>query len=210
MAPRRLVLAMILLLAISTVIAVVTPDPSQRDATRTEQADGESRDRAGDNPPVPGGRQDETDVEAADRDQGDSGSTPRSEVVTVGGPVEVLRVRPGQRIVLEVKADRTTELEIPELGRTSTSDPFAPAIFDLIAPETKSDLEIVEMPGGRSVGRILVREARAAALMTSRGGSRPVQISRDSAPCLTRTSIPSTVRAPFRAADSRSSLGRSP
>src|SRR5262249_51198828 len=50
----------------------------------------------------------------------------------------------------------------------------------------------------------------AAARMASIGGSKPVQRWKLSAPWRTRTSSPSTVRAPPRAAQARRGVGSSP
>lgn len=69
----------------------------------------------------------------------------------------MIDVGPDRRLVLEVRSDLILEVAIPKLGRTSTAGPYAPAVFDLITPPASSDLEVIEMPGGRPVGRIVVR-----------------------------------------------------
>ena len=53
----------------------------------------------------------------------------------------------------------------------------------------------------------LAAQSRAAARMTSSGASRPVQMRKESAPCWTRTSIPSTTVAPAAAAAASRRVG---
>lgn len=157
MAPRRLILAMIMLLAVSTIVAMLAPDPRERDSAPTERTTerGDQTDRAPaeDTP----GEQSEGRAKTQEGDSpAESRTSSNPEVAVVGGPVEEIAVAPDRRLVLEVRTDRTTEIAIPELGLLTTADPFAPALFDLISPAETTRLDVIELPSGRLVARVVV------------------------------------------------------
>lgn len=154
MAPRRLVLAMIFLLAVSTVIAVIAPDPAEREPAERERS--LERDRTQAASPSSGSSDGSDGVDRRPDQPVSPPVAPKPRSIEVGGPVEVLRGRPGSRLVLEVRSSGTAEIAIPELGRVSTSDRFAPAVFDLVLPNRRERFEVVDLEDGRAVGRIVV------------------------------------------------------
>jgi hypothetical protein len=164
MAPRRLVLAMLLLLAFSTVIALMAPDPSERSQQETERqaeagsngtnSDSGSRFGSAVKPNTTAAGDGKTDSGSEEDDRnGSTGSISRT--VNAGGPTEVIRVRSGQRLVLEVRSSKTIEVSIPELGRFATADRWAPAVFDLIIPARPKALEVVGLASGKSIARLV-------------------------------------------------------
>lgn len=151
MAPRRLVLAMILLLAASTVVAIIAPNPSERsgtDAGSTSQQKEGTRESAEQTTSDPS----REPVDSA----GGPGPRPRAVTVKTGGGVEVIPVEPDLRLVLEVRSGRTTEIAIPELGRTATADRWAPAVFDLVTPDQRGSLTVEDLSSREPVARIVI------------------------------------------------------
>ena len=169
MAPRRLVLAMLLLLAFSTVIALMAPDPSERNQQETErqteagvdstQSDpgSENEDRTGsETRPDDGDTRDEkASVSKSQKVDEDGGAGPIDRTVNAGSPTEVIRVRSGQRVVLEIRSSETIEISIPELGRIATADRWAPAVFDLVIPAGTESFEVVSLSSGRPIARLI-------------------------------------------------------
>ena len=155
MAPRRLILAMIFLLSVSTVIAILAPNPSDPERSpppasenRGEQG-GEPRLREGSTGP-PGPRPDRQKDPAVDP------SPVREATIEVGGPVETIRAGRGERLIVEVRSADTVEVAIPALGRIATTDRWAPAVFDLVAPDRRETLEVTELQDQKRVARIVV------------------------------------------------------
>lgn len=148
MAARRLLIVMLVLLGISSVIAIVIPEPNRDDpppeetavtgATGTTGTTGTTGDAEGPKPKEP-----------------EAESNPLEKTVQLGAsePVEI-KAKPGTRMILTVNSKEGSEVEIEGLGLTGFADPFAPAVFDLIlppepgrfqvgAPEGKPDATII-------------------------------------------------------------------
>ena len=122
MAARRLVIVMLVLLGLSTLVAalVPTPNPDREKTSATNGASGKNApdpDRAGNPDPAgtPGLVSARIDISQA-----------------AGKPPAVVRVKPGNRLILAVGGSVGADISIPGFGLTETMTPTAPARFDLI------------------------------------------------------------------------------
>lgn len=139
MAARRLIIVMIVLLAISTVVAIIAPQPAQRRGAETETT-----------PTVaaPEG--------AGWRDRADR--TPLEKVVySDAGSPKSIAVRVGDRLRLEVRGSEGREISIPGLGLTATQSRSAPASFEIYF-DAAGDFEVLDAKTGERLSRIVVRE----------------------------------------------------
>lgn len=141
---------MVLLLVLSTAITILAPDPREQNTERREPATREEGSTGKSEPQAAGPSEAGTVV----------GNRPdpvaRASVMNGGKPESVV-ARPGQRLILEVPSPRTEVVAVPELGRTATADRWAPAVFDLLMPDSPAVLEVVSLPGEDPIARILVR-----------------------------------------------------
>ena len=64
-------------------------------------------------------------------------------------------VRPGNRLILNLRARRTIEVAMPDFGRTGTATEFAPLIFDLILPADPGRFPVEELGTERRLATIL-------------------------------------------------------
>jgi hypothetical protein len=155
MAARRLLIVMLILLGISSALAIVLPKPGRDDpppeksaatgangATGTTGAD--EKDDASGESSFPDADENEEDADA----KAEAGSARYESVRLVAGkPVEI-EARPGSRLVLTVKSQEGSAVEIEGLGLTGFADPYAPAIFDLILP-SEPGRYAVSAPGAK-------------------------------------------------------------
>jgi len=156
MAARRLLIVMLVLLGISSVIAVMVPDPDRRDpASEGSSTTGETGTT---------GTSEETSGSEGERDGGyRSEASPETTTESVSldaGKKAEVKVKPGSRLVLSVNSKEGSLVEIEGLGLTGFADPYAPAVFDVILPSQPGRFQ-VRVPG---------EDSRAAALITSRSG----------------------------------------
>lgn len=162
MAARRLIIVMLVLLGISTAVAIVAPDPAERAAesgttgsTTTEQAD----DRGSTGTTGQSGGDSESKGQADGRNGTDSDQAPgtiRAGVtVSDSGKNASVCARPGSRLVLTVRTSEPLDVAIPEFGRTATITPYAPELFDLVMPEESGRYDIEALGTGRAIGRII-------------------------------------------------------
>jgi hypothetical protein len=173
MAARRLIIVMLVLLGISTAIAIVAPNPTEQttesgssDTTTgsTGQAgntgptgDTGSRDGGPGAGAVAGGK-----GATGERDSGaetPGGSTPG----TVEAEVAVSRAEkpasvcalPGSRLVLTVTTGGVIDLSVPDFGRTASATSYAPAVFDLLMPADPGRYPVEALETGRTLARIV-------------------------------------------------------
>lgn len=153
MAPRKLIIAMLVLLGFSTGLAVLAPDPPQpeRQVIEAEPQPGNSPEQPVE-PAATGGR-------AADAPGEREGAETVTREITVraGQSPRLVTARPGDRLVLEVETDRTAVIEVTGLGLTGTATPYAPAIFDVLLPTGPDRYEVRRQPG-RPLLTIAVRD----------------------------------------------------
>lgn len=132
MAARRLIITMLVLLGISTALAVVAPapkdDPAPEEVAPPAGATGATGARPSGNP----GRPDPGLVEAS---------------ISAGDEVTTVKASPGDRLVLSVDPGRASDVEIPGLGLTGTTTAYAPATFDVRLPDDPGEFEVVEVDG---------------------------------------------------------------
>jgi hypothetical protein len=122
MAARRLLIVMLVLLGISSVIAVMIPSPENRSNPEETAATGATGATGAGEPEISKGTP-------------DSQSGPKRESVSmdVGDPVEV-NAAAGSHMILTVRSREGSDVEIKGLGLADFADPYAPAVFDLILP----------------------------------------------------------------------------
>ncbi len=188
MAARRLIIVMLVLLGVSTAIAIIAPDPVERttensttgETGTTGDAPGEGDGATGDTGPAGStgstgatgatGRESPGDGSGDRGANGPAGTVERSNggrtisiTATVGGRAFDVCVRPQSRLILTLSADTVLDVSIPEFGRTETATGFSPAVFDLLLPEEPGSF-VVETLGG---------DRRLATVNSSAGCGRP-------------------------------------
>jgi len=135
---------MVILLGISTAIAIVVPEPKKDDP-----------------------QEETTGPTGSTGATGDTGSTGSKGLESASGPgtlVEaslkpekkntVVRASSGDRLVLTVDTEKPTVVEIEELGLVQTTTEYAPAVFDLIVPEKPTKIEITAVGDSKPIGTI--------------------------------------------------------
>ena len=78
----------------------------------------------------------------------------RARITISAGVPQVVRVKPGQRLVLLVGGPVGEDISIPAFGLTETAAPSAPARVDLIV-DRPGRFEVRAFGADRVVGRIL-------------------------------------------------------
>lgn len=168
---------MLVLLGISSVIAVIIPNPRReaREQESREQAvpDGRGTGDAGGNAAGsqdgPTGTGEGTGGVAATKPGNRERQSARPGEVTAGAPgkPQVVTLRPGGkvrnldgiepgRLILTVETDEPVQVMIPALGRDGFADRWAPAVFDLMLPASRRKISVYTAPPD---GRNRVRRA---------------------------------------------------
>lgn len=137
MAARRLLIIMLVLLGISSVLAVVVREPRPGDPKTGETSVTGTEGNTGTGAAT--GPSSEDTGRSTSRNERESGpdgehAVSARTVVMGGRQPERIRVKAGSRLIVTVKSDRGSEVEINGLGLAGFADPFAPAYFDLILP----------------------------------------------------------------------------
>lgn len=151
MAPRRLIIAMLLLLAFSSALAILVPaperdrPPEQGPPPETAERPIEPRPEQGEQ--VPAGEAVERNAERV---------VERS--IRADGPPERISIRPGDRLVLEVRSARSVVLELVGTGLVDPAGPYDPARFDLLVREGSKRFLVRELGAeDRTIAVIQVR-----------------------------------------------------
>jgi len=145
LAARRLIIVMLVLLGFSTALAVIVPDPRERDPEEETSSP--------------------TGTTGATGDTGSSGSDepetsdPNLAVETVtanekDGDPPVATAQAAGRLVLTVKTGGPADISIPDLGRTAAATKYAPAVFDLILPTEAGRFKVVDVDDGETIAEI--------------------------------------------------------
>ncbi len=122
---------MLVLLGISTGIAIVTPAPNDDPAPETSPTTGVTG--------VTG---------AGGSDSSSPGNTDLVKAtVSADDDSKTVKASPGDRLVLTVDPGRASDLEIPDLGLTGTTTPYAPVTFDVQLPAEPGQFEVIEATG---------------------------------------------------------------
>ncbi|MDQ2622362.1 MAG: hypothetical protein M3Y45_04900, partial [Actinomycetota bacterium] len=159
MAARRLIVVMIVLLGISTALAIVVPEPKDQDTQEETASTGATGET---------GTSGATGADPATGATGSTGSTGKEdpkdsedplgiensgpgflveETVKPGREPEVVRASSGDRLVLTIHTKQPAVVEIPDLGLIQTTSEYAPAVFDLIVPEEPGVIKITTTGG---------------------------------------------------------------
>ncbi len=192
MAARRLIIVMLVLLGISTAIAIVAPDPVERTTetgatgeTATTGEAGGATGSSGDTGATgaTGATGDETagsgngtrgESEAvAEVERSNDGMT-ISITATVGERSVDICVRPRSRLILTLRTNRYLDVSIPDFGRAETATRSSPAVFDLLLPEDPGSYVVEPLGGDRRLATI-----NGTAGCSPVGASRASQPSRD-------------------------------
>lgn len=148
MAARRLLIVMLILLGISSAIAVIVPEPSRDDSPSNEAPSGGGTGEtgatggtgaSGDSDPTTG--RESTEPPVAGEAPG-PGIARQVSVKLDGQKPERIEAEPGAHLILSITSDRASSVEIEGLGLTGFADPFAPAVFDVILPGEPDRYEI--------------------------------------------------------------------
>lgn len=150
---------MLVLLGISTAIAIIAPDPDERVAE--SGATGSTSPTEGVSP----GATSTTGNEGSDRaveptadpmieEESTRGTKVITSTISIGRRPESVCVRPGSRLVLTVKTGRPLDLWLPDFGRTATATSYAPAIFDLLIPEEPGRYRVETLDAERALAII--------------------------------------------------------
>ncbi len=171
MAARRLLIVMLVLLGISSVIAVITPNPRKEATEREEQTGGVSGATGTTGSTGSTGSTGDTGSDSgspADRDAAPgrqvASPAPAGALVAgvrLGGEAEEITGRPGQRLILTVTTRKPAEISVPGLGLTTFTDRYAPAYLDLLLPSAPGRYPVLAAtpgndPGSEPVARITV------------------------------------------------------
>jgi hypothetical protein len=160
MAARRLIVAMIVLLVLSSVAAALVPVDSRTDVSSTETETETTLDRPG-----PSGELHRETLRA--------GANLRA-----GAKPDRIVIKLGDQLVLRVSSPVPEEVEIPALGEIAPVDPDAPAHFDLLPFEAgRYPVRLVD--ARRTVGVIVVEPRRRERKRDS-GSDQPGGSSTDS------------------------------
>ncbi|MBK8294577.1 MAG: hypothetical protein IPK93_07305 [Solirubrobacterales bacterium] len=134
---------MLILLGISTGIAIVVPapkdDPAPEETTPPTGTTGTTGSTSSAEPEPRNADLVEAEI------KGNDGSEP-------------VRAGPGDRLVLTVDPGRNTDVEIPGLGLAGTATEFAPVVFDVQLPTEPGNFPVVET-GDRELARIEISKA---------------------------------------------------
>jgi hypothetical protein len=144
---------MLVLLGISTALALVVPDPRERD--RKEET-GSTTGTTG-----------ATGATGTTGGTGDEGADPPSAKPAESGLTEatlnpvkkgesppVAEADPSGRLILTVKTADTVDVSIPALGRTAVATRYAPAVFDLILPSEPAEFAVFDTATGKKIGEV--------------------------------------------------------
>jgi hypothetical protein len=136
---------MLILLGVSTVLAVVTPDPRDRDPQE------ETTTPTGPTGATGSGGPDEPE----ERDP--SLAVMTVEAPTKKEPVPVAMAEASGRLVLTVATGGPADISIPDFGLTEPATEYAPAVFDLVLPTEAGTFEVVDVESGDTVAEIKTR-----------------------------------------------------
>jgi len=165
MAARRLIIVMLVLLGVSTAVAIIAPDPAERAAesgatgstSTEEEADGGSTGPTGPTGQTGGTTGSKGPAEGKDGTDAGQVAGTIEDTVTLSRSRKGASVcaRPGSRLVLTVKAAEPLDVTIPNFGRTATITPYAPELVDLLMPEEPGRYDIETLQTGRALATIV-------------------------------------------------------
>ena len=168
MAARRLIIAMVLLLAVSTGIAILAPNPSTDDNEVASTTTGASGSTGSTGPTGDGAGPGPTGTTGATGLTGESTPAASSQVSSTGSEtkivalepeksVQVVELAPGDRLVLSVETRSPGDVELEGLGLTDTASRYEPARFDVLIPPGEADYPVITFRDGKTIARIVAK-----------------------------------------------------
>ena len=151
MAARRLLIVMLVLLFVSTLAAALVP-PRERDEQTGSGTAAAPESQPATTPEEPGGRALAATVDADSK------------------RVDVVPLRVGDRLSLQIRYGKPDQVEIPAFGLISAVDPDAPALFDILA-EQPGRFRVRLLRGRRAAAVIEVSKPGAAKRRKGRGSA---------------------------------------
>ena len=150
MAARRLIIAMVLLLAISTGIAILVPNPSTDDSEVVTTTTGASGSTGSTGSTGEDGKAGPTGATGTTGLTGKSTPAATSRVSSTGSKTKVVTLKPeeslqvvelapGDRLILSVATRSPGDVELEGLGLTDSASEYEPARFDVLIPPGEAD-----------------------------------------------------------------------
>ena len=159
MAARRLIIAMVLLLAVSTGIAILAPNPSTDDNEVASTTTGASGSTGSTSPTGTTGATGLTgeSTPAASSEVSSTGSETKIVALEPEKSVQVVELAPGDRLVLSVETRSPGDVELEGLGLTDTASRYEPARFDVLIPPGEADYPVITFRDGKTIARIVAK-----------------------------------------------------
>ena len=159
MAARRLIIAMVLLLAVSTGIAILAPNPSTDDNEVASTTTGASGSTGSTSPTGTTGATGLTgeSTPAASSQVSSTGSETKIVALEPEKSVQVVELAPGDRLVLSVETRSPGDVELEGLGLTDTASRYEPARFDVLIPPGEADYPVITFKDGKTIARIVAK-----------------------------------------------------
>lgn len=153
---------MLVLLGISSVIAVIIPNP-RRDAREQEERESATGASGATGADVATGGSGTTGTTDEGGKPGGAGNAPGTETAAPAGSalrvtlkpdgsVRTIAAEPDSRLILTVESGKPVQVLIPDLGRTGFADRWAPAYLDLILPGDYGSIPVLTAPPGERGG----------------------------------------------------------
>jgi len=160
---------MLVLLGISSVIAIVVPEPNRDDPPAEQSATGATGATGGTGSEGTTGEAGATGQTGATGTTGATGATGKNDQAPTAVPgvvnrtvsldskrPERIKAKTGSRMVLTVESRTGSEVEVEGLGLAGFADPYAPAVFDIVFPGEPGTFKVLA-PGGKPVATITTR-----------------------------------------------------
>ncbi|MGK2955286.1 MAG: hypothetical protein ACSLFI_06410 [Solirubrobacterales bacterium] len=128
---------MIVLLGISSVIAVIVPEPEQETSQEEKVVATGTTGTTG------------STGETADQEAEPHSFELVEAEITPDETEQTVEARPGDRLVLTVNPGRNADVEIPDLGLIGTATEYAPVVFDVRLPADPGSYDVLEIGGDK-------------------------------------------------------------
>ena len=168
MAARRLIIAMVLLLAVSTGIAILVPNPSTDDSEVVTTTTGASGSTGSTGSTGEDGKAGPTGATGTTGLTGKSTPAATSRVSSTGSKtkvvalkpeksLQVVKLAPGDRLILSVATKSPGDVELDGLGLTDSASEYEPARFDVLIPPGEADYPVITFKDGKTIARIVAK-----------------------------------------------------
>jgi len=172
MAARRLIIAMVLLLAVSTGIAILVPNPSTDDSEVVTTTTGASGSTGSTGSTGEDGKAGPTGATGTTGLTGKSTPAATSRVSSTGSKtkvvalkpeksLQVVKLAPGDRLILSVATRSPGDVQLEGLGLTDSASEYEPARFDVLIPPGEADYPVITFKDGKTIARIVAKSDSA-------------------------------------------------